>query len=391
MPMPRRYRRLLSFLLISVLRQFGVLYGMDRLLKQSSGINLEPAKTTEVKARTITLSPAPESPDMAAVSADHTRLAVMNTHQLSIYNLTDGREVLSIALEGSSPGTLQWLPDRNRLIFTIVSRKSNTKTVTEPAPRSTGVRDETYTTETFRHSRTVIKEGFEIGLYSLDGQAGAEPELIQNLWQGGTLPKKMDLSLSTYTNLLYVHWVQGKQDNLAQIDIMKRVKDFNLPNGDLTRLVVTPRSGELWAEMSEDNTPSIYKFIKKRWRLQKFLDGYILLGVTPDEQLAVAPDPDQDGLIKEVELVDDQGNFKPGWAFSSPIRAKNVRILNDGRLIYFDNRRVIIHTPQLGKGTVFNIPRVDAYSPDGKMMLTWQDSSGLVKITEEVDEQQKSQ
>jgi len=387
----RKYLRLLAFLLVSALLQLSVFYGLERFLQNRGNIDVEPAKAQEVRERLVTLTPAPNSPGMMAVSADHTRLAVIDLDQLRIYNLVNGQEIKNVYLGRETPGAMQWLPDRNRLLFALMNSKVTTEVIRLPVQQPpTGVKDETYSDEIYREPpepQAIIKEGFQISLYSLDSiddQAGPDPELIQTLWQDGPMPPKLNLNLSTYTNLLYVNWLQDKQDNLVQIDIMRRIKDIRLPRGQLARLVVTPRNGSLWVETIDDNGASIYKYQKNRWKLQKFLDGYRLLGVTPDDLLAVAPD--QGGQVREVFLVNEKGDFKPGWAFSTPLRLKDVSILKDGRLLYFDQQRVIIHTPQLGKGTVFNLQKVDAYSPDGKLMVSWQQDYGQVKIVEEVKE-----
>ncbi|MHB9093733.1 MAG: hypothetical protein ACYC21_03605 [Eubacteriales bacterium] len=383
----RKRRRMLAFLFLSILAQLILFYGAEKFLERNNGIDVEPPVKTEVRQRKINLAPLPDSPGTMAVSADHTMLAMTDIEKLRIYNLTNGQEVNSISLHGNTVGALQWLPDRNRLIYGLMNNQVTTRVVSQPIQQVTGVKDETYSTETYRQPfdyRTVTEENFKITLYSIDDQEGAVPEEIQKLQQPGQMPQKIELSLSTYTNLLYVYWTEQGKNYLVQVDIMKRIKDIPLLGGKLTRLVVSPRNGNMWAELTEDNLAYIYNYHRGHWKLQKHLDGYRLLGVTPDDQLAVALD--QEGQAKEVFLVDNKGDFKPGWVFSSPIRLDKVNILSDGRLIYFDNNRVIIHTPQLGKGTVFNISKVDGYSPDMRMLVSWQQESNQLNIMEEVEE-----
>lgn len=379
----KRRRRITAYLMISAALQLLFLYSLERLLSPDTRLAVEPSLKTEVQERTVRLDPVPVNPSEMAVSADHKLLALVENDRLRIYNLVSGSEIDSIPLDGETPGVLQWLPDRNRLIYALMNNK--TEVVQEPIQQPTGVPDETYSTDSYRQNynyRTVTKDTFNISLYSVDEQSGSQPELIQTLHQSGQMPEKLQLSLSTYTNLLYVYWRQQHKDYLVQVDIMKRIKDIRLPRGELRRLVVSSRSGNMWAEMTEDGSAVIYQYQKGRWRLQKQLDGYQLLGVAPDERLVVAPD--QAGQAEEVYLVEGKEEFKPAWVFNSPIKLDNASILDDGRLMYADTRRVIIYTPQLGQGTIFAMPKVDAFSPDRKMLVSWQQDSGELRIMEEV-------
>ncbi|HWJ02601.1 MAG TPA: hypothetical protein VNU93_02905, partial [Verrucomicrobiae bacterium] len=242
-----------------------------------------------------------------------------------------------------------------------------------------------YSTDSYRQpdQSVVTSQRFEVALYGLEGTQGASPELIQTLRQEGAPPQKVELSLSTYTNLLFVNWNQANKDNLVQIDIMNRIKDIPLPRGILTKVVVSPRDGNLWVEMDDENFPSIYLYEKDRWKLQPYLDGYNLLGAMPDDSLAIATD--QNGFAKEVELVDKKGEFKPGWTFTDPIQLRLVKILKDGRLLLVNNGRVIVHSAKLGEGTLFNTEIADTYSPDGKMVVSWIESTNELLILEEVE------
>ncbi|HWI55464.1 MAG TPA: hypothetical protein VNT57_07210 [Desulfobacteria bacterium] len=384
---PNRKKRIWipAFLLISALIQFITLFGLEVFFNQISGINIVPETTTEVLERRIVLQPPLSLPGLMSVSPDHLRLAAADTNEIKIYNLKDGALISEYPISGKSVGSMQWLPDRNRLIFALIDTKLTTKVIKSPQPkRKSNVFDEAYSTDSYREpdQSLITSQRFEIALYGWEGTMGASPELIQTLRQEGLPPQKVDLSVSTYTNLLFVQWNQAKKDNLVQVDIMNRIKDIPLPRGALTKVVVSPRSGSLWVEITEDNFPSIYLYQKGRWKLQTYLDGYNLLGATPDDSLAVATD--QNGFAKEVDLVDEKGNFKPGWSFTDPIHLQMVKILKDGRLLLIDNGRVIVHSAKLGEGTLFNTEIADSYSPDGKMVVSWIESTNELQILEEV-------
>lgn len=383
-PKPRRkYRVIVVSLLVAATLQLSTIYAADSFLGGKKTIDVEPVTTIEVQNRNLELSPTPSSPTMLTISPDRTRLALVDESALNIYNLKDGQLIQSTSLAHNTvPAALQWLPDRNRLIYALVNRQQTQTTIETKIPiKHTGVQDETYSTETYRTETQVLtKDGFKIGVYSLDGDTAAQPELIQELLQEGKAPKQIRLHFSTYTNLLFLNWQQDKQEFLTQVDIMKRVKDIRLPHGQINRLLVTPHNGDLWAEFNYQNDVAIYKYEKGRWKAPKALDGYRLIGVTPDDLLAVAPD--QGGLVGQVFLTDLEGDFKPGWAFSTPIELDQVTVLNDGRLIYQQANRLIVHTPQLGKGIIYNTTDADCYSTDGKMVVTWQNSK--LNILEEV-------
>lgn len=383
-PKPRRkYPLIFISLLLSATLQLSTIYAADQFLGGKRHIDIEPVTTIAVQNRSLKLSPTPSSPTMLTISPDRTRLALVDDRNLNIYNLKDGQLVLSTPLKyNSTPAALQWLPDRNRLIYALVKPQQSQTTIETKIPiKNTGVKDETYSTETYRTETQVLtKDGFEVKVYSLDGEREAQPELIQELLQEGKAPEQIRLHFSTYTNLLFLNWQQGTQEFLTQVDIMKRTKDIRLPRGHINRLLVTPHDGELWAEFSNNKEVTIYKYEKGRWKAPQELDGYRLIGVTPDDSLAVAPD--QGGLIGQVLLTDLKSDFKPGWAFSTPIELDKVTVLNDGRLIYQQANRLIVHTPQLGKGIIYNTNRVDCYSSDGKMVVAWEDN--LLNIYEEV-------
>lgn len=385
-PKQKKAKIISVYLLVSIIVQMLMFFSVDKFLSHDSSIDIEPEKTISVSDKKITLDPTPSQPGLMSVSADRSRLAVVDADWLRIYDLKNGKEILNVYLKGETPGAMEWLPDRNRLIFALLNRKFTTEVIKTPVKRHAGrVFDETYSTDKYRIETTkVTKEGFQIAVFSVDDQPEAKPELIQTLRQSGVMPDKVDLNLSTYTNLLYVHWQQGHSENLVQIDIMKRIKDINLPKGKLSRLLVSPQSGTLWAEMIYDNSASIYKYHKGRWKFQKQLDGYRLIGVTPDDQLAVSPD--LDGTTKQVFTVSDQGDMKPDWAFSKPLTIKNMKLLSDGRLLYLDKDKVILHSRQIGKGTIYNIGKADGFSTDGKMVVSWLSDAKQLRIMEEIEE-----
>lgn len=387
---PKKLPRILAFILISLVIQLSFFYGLNNFFHQLSGTDIEPKIVTEVHERNLSLSPAPFSPEKMAISPDRSRLALSDTEHLRIYDLKSGAELLYYPLSGRTLGSMQWLPDRNRLLFTLLDTKQVSEVIKPPENQhKSKVMDEVYSSDSYRdpETRTTTKEGFEIAVFSLEGTTGASPELVQTLRETGPMPEVVDVNVSTYTNLLFVHWKQLNRDHLAQIDIMNRIKDYRLPKGKLTKLVVTPRSGTLWAELSNDNTPEIYMYQKGRWKLQTYLDGYSLLGVTPDDQLVVAAE--LDNQTKEVFLVNENGDFKSGWTFTDPILIEKVSVLNDGRLLYLDDDRVVIHTLKRGEGTLFNAGKVDGYSPDGKMVVSWQPDDNQLKIFEEVVQEKK--
>lgn len=374
------------FLLICAVIQFVLLFSLDVFFKQMSGIDVEPEIITEVRERKVFLQPPLNTPVMMAISADHSRLAVVDTNEIRIYNLSNGTQILNHPTSGKLVGSMQWLPDRNRLIFALVDTKLTTPVVKPPIQKKKlNVFDEAYSTDSYRQpvEPVMAAQQFEIALYGLEGSGGSSPELIQTLKQKGATPQRVDLNLSTYTNLLFINWKQAKKDQLVQIDIMNRIKDIPLPRGTLTKILVSPRSGYLWVEMTEDNFPNIYLYQKGRWNLQSYLDGYNLVGVTHDDSLAVAAN--QNGFAKEVELVNEKGEFKPGWSFTDPIQLEKVSILKDGRLLLVDNGRVIVHSAKLGEGTLFNTKNADSYSPDGKMVISWIQTTNELLILEEVE------
>lgn len=384
----KKVNQVAAFLVISLMVQMIFLYGLDTFFKSLNGIDLEPTTITRVDDRTLVLEPPLTLPGMMAISHDKSRLAVADEGQLRVYDLKTGTQVLNHRLSGGSIGAMEWLPDRNRLMFAMIDVKQTTQVIKSPVrQKKNNVFDETYSTDTYRppeQQPQVTSERFQIAIYGLEAIKGSSPELIQTLQQAGPAPKKVNISVSTYTNLLFVNWAQPESDFIVQVDIMNRIKDFRLPKGRLSKLVVSPRNGNLWVEMAEENSSAIYLYHKGRWRLQTDLDGYRLIGVTPDEHLAVALD--QTELTREVQLVDEKGNFKPGWGFKDPLKMTNIKILKDGRLMYLAEDRVIVHSTKVGEGTLFDAQKVDCYSADGKMVLSWRYDINKLHIFEEVQE-----
>lgn len=384
----KKVPQIAAFLAISLVIQMLALFGLDTFFKSLNGIELEPTTITKVEDRTMVLDPPLALPGMMAISPDKSRLAVADDDQLRVYDLKSGTQILKQSLSGRTLGAMEWLPDRNRLIYAVIDIKQVTQVIKTPVrKKKSNVFDETYSTDNYRSPEQqpqTAPERFQIAVYGLEGTKGSSPELIQTLKQTGPAPKKVNISLSTYTNLLFVDWTQPEADYIVQIDIMNRIKDFRLPKGRLSKLVVSPRNGNLWVEMTEDNSSAIYLYNKGRWRLQTDLDGYRLLGVTPDEHLAVALD--QIDLTREVQLVDDKGNFKHGWGFQDPLEMANIKILKDGRLMYLDEDRIIVHSTKVGEGTLFDTQKADCYSADGKMVLSWRYDINKLQIFEEVKE-----
>lgn len=346
-----RKRRILSFVVLSILLDLLFLTRIENSLAKQNGIDVVPAVRTEVSQHQITLTPPPDSSGTMTVSADLTLLALADTNRLRIYKLADGKEANSFSLQGGTLGAVQWLPDRSRLIYALMNN--------------------------------ITAGNFSISLYSFDSEPGAKPQLIRTLHEYGKMPQKVTLKLSTYTNDLYIYWTDNTQNHLVQINIMKQIKDIRLL-GNVTGLFVSPQNGDLWVELTVDNSPEIFKYGEGHWKQQKYLDGYKLLGVTPDDRLVVALD--QQGLAKEFDLVDEKENFKPAWVLSSPLALDRVSIISDGSLAYYDSNRIIIHSMLQGTGTVFNISGIDGSSSDMRILVKWQGHSDQLNILEEVQE-----
>lgn len=419
------------YLVLAVVLQLGTLSYLDWILAQE---NKNPPKEThpvKVVYRSLNLTENPLAPELMTVSPDQTLLALRDLNQLKIYDLITGRLVTNKVFAGERLTTLQWLPDRNRLIYALTYEGKPKEVVIQLTNASEDpqhdLSEDPFSSEPlweYRNPKTLLQSGFQISLYSLDVVSPAKYEIgqtliktgagqifkkpnskdqtdqfnndvnhladpIQTLNQVGTAPLYISLYFSTYSNLLYLQWVQGDKDYLSMVDIMKRIKDFRLPAGRLTNIAVVPKTGALWAEVAAHNGFSLYTYHNGSWKHHKDLEGYRLLGAAENGQLALAVD--QQDWVSQVDLLDEDGNLHTAWAFQEPVKLVNLRYLDTGSLMLMDpnDQRTSILQPENKGATVYPIclpGQLYALAKDGKMLVYWDPSARLLNIYQEVQE-----
>lgn len=389
---PRRKRRgrvfAVWFALAAVLQLAGLAYANWMLTSESDGPTVNDQHLTEVVDRDLRLADNLQNPELMAISPDKTLLALRDNGQLKIFSLADGALVHEKSFDNEDLITLQWLPDRNRLIYGVVRKVSEEETIIEEPPAWEQPEDP-HSKEplTGYRTKTVVKNGYKLSLYSYDAasRTGNAAELIKTLAQNGGMPNRVDLLFSTYSNLLYVRCSGAKAEHyLGVVDIMKRVKDLRLPPGDLTNLAVAPQTGDLWAESETQNGYNIYNYRQGHWKLAKDLDGYRLLGISADDRLALALD--QQDWVSEVALRDKNGNLTPAWAFNTPVKASQLHILPNGSLLRIDpeNSKTSVYPTGNQGTTVYQTASTGAVATDGKMLAAWNSASGSLRIYQEV-------
>lgn len=387
-------------LIFSMASQLSAFAYVNHLLAEDPLVNEK--NTTKVVNRQLTLEDNPTNPQLLSISADKSLLALQDNNILKIYNLKDGKLLSQKVFSKDSLVALQWLPDRNRLIYAsihagIVPQKP--KVVYEPEtrqedPNARGrakdrARDRERAGEV-RPDTPIIGKGFQLSLFSMDvtqGKTAADgrEELIKTLNQKGETPEAVSLNFSTYSNELYVNWQQKTKSYLVLIDIMKEARDIKLPSGILNRLTVIPKSGDLWAEVETDNGIEIYKYLKKRWRHQRELDGYRLLGAANNGNPTLAVD--LQNSTSEVDMMELDGTLKSTWAFPEPVKLDNLQMLETGSLLKVDveGQKTAIYPPDSKLATtLFPTAAYDALAQDGKLLLSLDKTTGRVNVWEEV-------
>ncbi|MHB8983986.1 MAG: hypothetical protein ACYC4E_01350 [Carboxydocellales bacterium] len=398
------------FLALIVLVQMSILGYMEWILAKENSNLANEAHPLRVVDRTLNLSEYLEVPELMSVSPDKSLLALRDSNQLKIYDLITGQLITQKDFSREHLVALRWLPDRNRLIYALISEGSTIEVNLQPKPMNedplTNLTEDPHdreSSEDYRSPKTVLLGGYQISLYSLDPVSPSKYEVnptlnaenkenrIQVLNQVGIAPRSRSLSLyfSTYSNLLYIRWVQNNMDYLAMVDIMKRVKDFRLPSGRLTNLAVVPKTGEVWAEVSTHNGYYLYTYHKGAWKHHKELEGYRLLGAAENGQLALAID--QQDWVSEVDLQEKDGNLHTAWVFQEPVKLENLRFLDTGNLLLMNpvSEKTSIFLPNNKGATVYPIYPTEylySFSPDGKMLVNWDVNSRQLKIYQEVQE-----
>ena len=386
------------FLVLIVLVQMSILGYMEWILAKENSNLANETHPLRVVERTLNLSQNVEVPELMSVSPDKSLLALRDSNQLKIYDLITGQLITQKDFSREHLVALRWLPDRNRLIYALISEGSTIEVNLQPKPMNedplTNLTEDPHDRESsgdYRSPKTVLRGGYQISLYSLDPTLNAENKenRIQVLNQIGIAPRSLSLYFSTYSNLLYIRWVQNNMDYLAMVDIMKRVKDFRLPSGRLTNLAVVPKTGEVWAEVSTHNGYYLYTYHKGAWKHHKELEGYRLLGAAENGQLALAID--QQDWVSEVDLQEKDGNLHTAWAFQEPVKLENLRFLDTGNLLLMNpvSEKTSIFLPNNKGATVYPIYPTEylySFSPDGKMLVNWDINSRQLKIYQEVQE-----
>lgn len=330
----RKIRGFLVGALFTTLIVLGAVKYLDARISQPAILNVSKAT---VSAKTARL-PSAEASDVQ-LSQDDQYIAYKDNEGLKVYN-TKTSKIVFQEVKNQIKDTLiyEWLPDKNILLF--ISHASN-QTNQSSAKALTS------------SSKTSVSKSGVPELYSVDfsGETSSDTTYavrseckLSNYPQDGVVEQ---MSLSTYTNLIYLTVKTGSSEKLLQIDVMRNIVNIAHPGEKISRISASDEQGTLYIQSVYNGVAQIVAVKQKTTRQQLFMGSqYVLLG---QESNKVMIGVLANGNLTKVLSLPDTGlstkaNSETTMEWEGNIPWKNYQVTygNNGTIVLYDTKEAIV-------------------------------------------------
>lgn len=331
------FRKIRSFLVGALFTTLIVLGSLNYLNGRISQPAIANVSKTTVSAKTALL-PSADASDVQ-LSQDDQYIAYKDKEGLKVYN-TKTSKIVYQGDKNQFKDTLfyEWLPDKNILLFISHASNQTNQTSAKTVASST--------------KTTVSKLGVP-ELYSVDfsGEVSsgttysARSECkLSNYPQGGVVQQ---MSLSTYTNLIYLTVKMGSSEKLLQIDVMRNIVDLAHPGEKISRISASDEQGTLYIQSVYHGVAQIVAVNQKTTRRQLFKGSqYVLMGQEGNKVMIGVL---ANGNLTKVLSIPDTGlstkanlETTTEWEGNIPWKDYQVTYGSNGAIIMYDTLEAIV-------------------------------------------------
>lgn len=326
------FRKIRTFLVGALFTTIIVLGALNYL----NGRISQPA-IANVSAKAVLL-PSAEASDVQ-LSQDDQYIAYKDKEGLKVYN-TKTSKIVFQEDKNQFKNTLfyEWLPDKNILLFISYASNRTSQSSVKTVASST--------------KTTVSKLGVP-ELYSVDfsGETSSDTPYsarseckLSNYPQGGVVQQ---MSLSTYTNLIYLTVKMGSSEKLLQIDVMRNIVDLAHPGEKISRICASDEQGTLYIQSVYHGVAQIVAVNQKTTRQQLFKGSqYVLMGQEGNKLMIGVL---ANGNLTKVLSTTDTGlstkansETTTEWEGNIPWKDYQVTFTSNGAIIVYDTKEAIV-------------------------------------------------
>ena len=331
------FRKIRAFFVGALFTTFIVLGALNYLNARISQPAIANVSKATVSAKTARL-PSTEATDVQ-LSQDDQYIAYKDKEGLKVYN-TKTSKIIFQEDKNQLKDTFfyEWLPDKNILL--LISHadnqaiQSSTKTVASSTKTSA--------------NKLGVPELYSVdfsGETSSDTTYSVRSECkLSNYPQGGVVQQ---MSLSTYTNLIYLTVKTGSSEKLLQIDVMRNIADLAHPGEKISRISASDEQGTLYFQFVYNGVAQIVAVKQKTTRQQLFKGSqYVLLG---QESNKVMIGVLANGNLTKVLSIPDTGlstkvnsETTTEWEGNIPWKDYQVTYRSNGAIVLYDTKEAIV-------------------------------------------------
>lgn len=350
-------KRIIIWILISLIMQVAVLYYVDNYLFASEGaggkiVSTKVDKEKERKKKKADVS-IPEAADHVSVSYDGSYLSYYKDDELRIIDIYTGNEKKVDFENNEAVSFYKWAPDRNILL--ISTKKEYSKS-----------------------SKFLF--------YSYDAERDVN-EKLETKEQEDTAfvtdktSEIMDLQLSPLTNMIYIKTaLKGGRSSIYSINIMKRIDKVDTQVHFIGDIRIVPNDDRIAYESITKN--NVYVTGKTKPISINGVDKLSLLGVDENDVIYVGElegdASNGSSRIKNIyygTINDDTSTWK-SVKLKDAVNKKDIYVSRDGKIYMNDNLKGVVTEIKTNKDTAYKGIFFQMYDggvasiSDGKLLET---------------------
>jgi hypothetical protein len=347
-------KRIIVWVILSIVMQIAVLYYVDKYLFASEGVNstisTKKVEREKEKKKDVNIF-VPEEAKQIALSYDGSYLSYYKDDELKLVDAYTGEES-TIELEDKlSVSFYKWAPDRNIILIAAKKEYNN----------SAKYLFYSYDAERKLKEKLETKEQDETAFVTTKSSS------IE------------DLQLSPLTNMIYVKaTLDGGRSNIQSINIMKRISKVNTQSYFIGDIRIIPNDDRIAYEDFTKNR--VYVTGKSKAISIEDADKLSLIGVDDNDNIYVGEleSDSSSGTLKVKNIYygttnEDSDDWKK-VSLNEVVNKKDIYVSRDGKIYINDNLKGIVKELSSNKETVYKGIFIQMYDggvasiSDGKLI-----------------------
>lgn len=326
-------KRIIVWVLLSIVMQIAVLYYVDKYLFASGGVSatISTKKVVKEKEKKKNVNIfVPEEAKQVAVSYDGNYLSYYKEDELKLIDAYTGEESTVELEDKLSVSFYKWAPDRNIVLIAAKKQYNNS-------------------------SKYVF--------YSYDAERGLKEKLEtkeqnETAFVASKSSNIEDLQLSPLTNMIYIKAsLEGGRSNIQSINIMKRISKVDTQSYFIGDIKILPNDDRI---AYEDFMKSrVYVTGKSKAISIEDVDKLSLIGVDDNDNIYVGElESDSSNGASKVKNIyyGTIGQEYDEWKkvdLKEAVNKKDIYVSRDGKIYTNDNLKGIVTELSSNKETVY--------------------------------------